>query len=104
MKFSGKMCLMIILKFTKNQDFTRLFEKTKGGGERRDRGWSVSLYRVKGYANCYNVNFLNSFNSELELKDTESAIKNKLKKLLAELKEFKFVTALTLVLKKIESD
>ena len=28
MKFSGKMCLMIILKVTKKQDFTRALEKT----------------------------------------------------------------------------
>ena len=36
MKFSGKMCLMIILKVTKNQDFTlcledTIFEKPQGG-------------------------------------------------------------------------
>ena len=36
MKFSGKMCLMIILKVTKNQDFTisvenTILEKTKEG-------------------------------------------------------------------------
>ena len=38
MKFSGKMCLMIILKVTKNQGFTlsledTFFEKPQGGGE-----------------------------------------------------------------------
>ena len=32
----------------------------------------------KGYASSYNVEILNSFNPELQLKDTESAIKNKL--------------------------
>ena len=104
MTFSGKMCLMIILKFTKIKTLPVSFKKPKGE-ESIERGeWSVSLFRVKGYANCYNVKLLNSFNSELELKDTESAIKNKLKRLLTELKEFKFVTALTLMLKKIESD
>ena len=35
----------------------------------------------KGFPNTYNVKILNSFNPELQLKDTESAIKNKLKKL-----------------------
>ena len=35
MKFSGKMCLMIILKVTENQDFTlsledKFFEKPQG--------------------------------------------------------------------------
>ena len=39
----------------------------------------------KGYASTYNVEILNSFDSELQLKDTESAIKNKLKTLLPEL-------------------
>ena len=38
MKFSGKMCLKIILKITKNQDFTlstedTFFEKPQGRGE-----------------------------------------------------------------------
>ena len=38
MKFSGKMCLMIILKVTENQIFTlsledTLFEKTTGAGQ-----------------------------------------------------------------------
>ena len=32
----------------------------------------------KGYASSYNVEILNSFNPELQLKDTESAIKSKL--------------------------
>ena len=32
----------------------------------------------KGHASSYNVEILNSFNPELQLKNTESAIKNKL--------------------------
>ena len=63
-----------------------------------------TLIRVKGYAITYNVEILNFFNPELQLKDTESIIKNKLKKLLTELRGFKFVTTLVLVFKKIESD
>ena len=47
---------------------------------------------------------MNSFNLELQLKDTESAIKSKLIELLTQLKDFKFVTALVLVLKMIESE
>ena len=39
----------------------------------------------KGCASSYDVEILNSFNSELQLKDTGSAIKNKLKKLLINL-------------------
>ena len=47
-----------------------------------------------GYASIYNAEILNSFNPELQLKDTESGIRNKLKDLLAELKGFKFVTTM----------
>ena len=57
----------------------------------------------KGHANIYNVEILNSFNSELQLKDTESAINRKLTKLLTLLKGFKFVATLVLVFKKIKS-
>ena len=58
----------------------------------------------KGYTSSYNVEILNSFNPELQLKYTLSAIKNKLIDLLTQLKGFKFVTTLFLELKKIESD
>ena len=61
-------------------------------------------HAFKCYASSYNVEFLNSFNSKLQLKDTESAIKNKLKKLLTELRGFKFVTTCVLEFKKIEID
>ena len=52
MKFSGKMCLKIILKVTKNQGFTlsiegRFFEKPqrrRGGGVKLT---SLSRFRVK---------------------------------------------------------
>ena len=46
---------------------------------------------------------MNSFNPELQLKDTESTIKNKQIDLVSELRGFEFVTALVLELKKIES-
>ena len=46
---------------------------------------------------------MNSFNPELQLKDTESAIKSKLIGLLTQLRGFKFVTTLVLVFKKIKS-
>ena len=51
----------------------------------------------------YNAEILNSFSPELQLKDTESAIKCKLIELLIQLRVFKFVTALVLVFKKIEN-
>ena len=60
-------------------------------------------HAFKGYASSYNVEILNSFNPELQLKDTESTIKIKLIELLTQLKVFKFVTTLALVFKKIES-
>ena len=50
------------------------------------------------------VEILNYFNPELQHKDIESTIKNKLKKLLTELRGFKFETTLVLVFKNVESD
>ena len=61
-------------------------------------------HAFKRYASFCNVEILKSFNSELQLEDNESPIKNKPKKLLIELRGFNFVTTLVLVLKKIESD
>ena len=58
----------------------------------------------KGSASTCNVEILNSFIPELQLKNTESAIKNKLIDLLSELRGFKFVKTLVLVFKKIESN
>ena len=46
------------------------------------------------------VEILISFKPEVQLKDTEFALKNKLQKLLTKLKGFKFVTTLLLVFKK----
>ena len=60
--------------------------------------WS---HAFKGYASFYNAEILNLFSPELQLKDTEPAIKIKLNILLSELKGFKFVTALALELYKI---
>ena len=47
---------------------------------------------------------MNFFDPEPQLKDTESAIKNKLIDLLSALKGFKFVATLVLEFKKIQSD
>ena len=54
----------------------------------------------KGYASTFNVKILDSSNSELQLKDTESAIKKKLIYLLSKLRGFKFVATLVLEFKK----
>ena len=58
-------------------------------------------HAFKDYLSSYNVKILNSFNPELQLKDTESAIISKLMEILRQLQSFKFVTNLVLVLKKI---
>ena len=52
----------------------------------------------------YNTEILNSFNPELQLRDTKFVIKSKLRDLLTQLTGFKFVTTLALVFKKIESE
>ena len=43
-------------------------------------------HAFKGFASTYHVEILNSFNPELQLKDTESVIKNKLLDLLSKFK------------------
>ena len=59
----------------------------------------------KGYTNTYNVEIWNSFNLELQLKNTQFAMKNKLiKDLLFGLRGLKLVAILVLEFKKIESD
>ena len=60
-------------------------------------------HAFKAHASTYNIEILNSFNLELQLRYTTSAIKSKLKELLKQLKGFEFVTTLVLVFKKIES-
>ena len=63
-----------------------------------------SAHAFKRYASSYKFEISNSFNPELQLKYTESAIKNKLIDILIELKGSKFVTTLVLEFKKIQSD
>ena len=60
-------------------------------------------HAFKRYASTYNVEFLHAFNTELQLKNAESAIKSKLIELLNQLKGFKFVTTLVLDRKHIEN-
>ena len=61
-------------------------------------------HAFKGFAGSYNVEILNSFNLELQLRGTESAIKSKLIDLLTQVKGFKFVITLILMFEKIESE
>ena len=62
------------------------------------------LHAYKAYTSTYNVEILNVFNPELQLKDTESSIKNKLIDLLSELRGSKSVITLVLEFKEIESE
>ena len=64
---------------------------------------TTQVHAFKGYNGAYNVKILNSFNPELQFKNTKSVIKSKLIKLLSELRGFRFGTTLALVFKKIES-
>ena len=57
-------------------------------------------HAYKGYPSSYNTDIFNYFIPELQLKDTESTIRNKLKDLLSEMRDFIFVTTLV---KKVES-
>ena len=72
--------------------------------------WTKKIEKIKqehafkGYASIYNVEILDYFNPELQLKDTESAIKSKPIECLTQLKGFKFVITLVLVFEKIESE
>ena len=56
-------------------------------------------HAFENYFPTYNVKIMNSFNPELQLKKTESMIKNKLKHSLNELRGFEFVLNLSLKLK-----
>ena len=61
-------------------------------------------HTFKSYASTCNVEILNYFNLELQLKDTDSVIKSKLIHLFSELKGIKFVKTLVLVFKKKERE
>ena len=65
----------------------------------------LGFYQLfKGYASTYNVEILNSFNLELQLKGAESPIKSKIIDLLTQVKRFKLMPALILVFKNVESE
>ena len=61
-------------------------------------------HAFQSYANTCNFKIWNTFDPELQLEDTVSAIKSKLIELLTQLKGFKFLPTLFLVFKEIESD
>ena len=59
--------------------------------------WS---YGYKGYVSTCNIEIMNTYNPGPQLKDTESAIRIRIKDLMSGVKGFKFVTALVLEFKK----
>ena len=61
-------------------------------------------HSYKRYASTCNVEILNSFHPELQVKHTEFAIENELIYQLSEVREFKFVTRLVLEFRTIESN
>lgn len=61
-------------------------------------------HAYKGYASSSDVDILNPFNPKLQLKDTESATRNKLGYLLIELRGFKFVATLVIEIKILENN
>ena len=62
-----------------NSSFCMVIQKKKS---KKNVKITKREYTFKGYASTYNVEILIYFNPELELKDTESAIKSKLIELL----------------------
>ena len=62
------------------------------------------MHAFKCYASSYNVELLNLFNPDVQLKDSEFSIKNNFKILLSKLRGFTFVTTLVLFLRNIRSE
>ena len=76
-------------------------KKVKMFWKKKNAKITKRAHAFKGYASSYNVEILNSFYPKLQLKDTESAIKNKLRKSLPESRRFEFVTTIVLMYKRI---
>ena len=81
------------------QEKWKFFEKKKKKKKKiKITKWANAF---KGYSSSFSVEILNSFDPELQLKDTECEVKKNLNILFT---EFRFVTTVLLVLKKIESE
>ena len=76
-----------------------MIQKIKTHFKRKKLKITKKSHAFKGLASSYNVEILNSLGPELQLKDSESAIRSKQQKFLFELKGFKFGVTLGLVLK-----
>ena len=88
--------ILIAPSVVKPQNVKTLLTKKKAKITKRSHAYN-------GYGSSYIADILNSFNPELQLKNSESAIRNKLMGLMTELKGFKFVMTLVIEFKKIES-
>ena len=75
-------------------------QKSLNSLNKRNIKTAKQVHSFKDYASTYNAETLNSLNSELQLKDTESAFKSKVIQLMTQLRGFKLVTTLVLVFKK----
>ena len=77
-----------------------LYSETTKSEKKKNSAKITNQSHSKGHASTYSVKILNSFNPDIQLKDTEYAIRNKLIDLVTELKDFKFMTILALEFKK----
>ena len=85
-------------KVSKFLGLTPTFVEVQGKSWWWGEGFLVPiLNRVKGFASIYNFESLNESKPELQLKDTKSATKTKLKGSLTHLKGYKFVATLVTV-------
>ena len=76
-----------------------MIQKIKTHFKRKNLKITKKSHAFKGLSSSYNVEILNSLGPELQLKDSEPAIRSKQQKFLFELKGFKFGVTLALVLK-----
>ena len=76
-----------------------MIQKIKTHFKRKNLKITKKSHAFKGLSSSYNVEILNSLGPELQLKDSESAIRSKQQKFLFELKGFKFGVTFALVLK-----
>ena len=96
MVYTGKNCTSPLYnETTKRENFFN---------EKKNAKIAKQSHTYKSFASSYNINILISFSAELQIKDTESAVRSKVIDLLSELREFKFVSTLVIELKKIASD
>ena len=84
---NGSKCGYCFIKLDKSFGETKIIKKLK----RKKQG-----HVFKNYACTYNLEILKFFNPELQLKSTNSTIKNNLKNSLNEIKGFKIVITLAL--------